>query len=1044
MAELKLNPIVLNQPVSLEIRDTALAYNQIVANRSPGAADVVLNQAELTLSGGAPVIFPAGQSQVKFAAHAAELLAVYPDVTALQAALTENDDLRQQLGPALAFPARPNTHYALLRCGYDIGAAASGSMALGAGTSVRFSSDAARQGLYAVVREIPDGPGILDILTDVVRSWRVPRQVRTLDNLEPGTWIIAEANGGVNGKVAAICGYDLTWVRRAAAGALKGDIGLPVGAGLEAQLGFTAAGKYAVVLSRGLSGSEQQQIRLQVYKLRVRGWDVGFHAGATVAPNWNFLPPDVTGLVKGILGIHGAQILEGLQQVEQWTNPNSPLFGPLVNLGNETASRIIRNITGIADLNTGFAEAKGRLQNLLALWSGLPRQTAALLWSKLPDPVQTQQIAGFAGRIANLAPTYLDALLQAELSKAGFLSTPAGPFLETIAEPGILAILGNAPALQRVADVAGAVWNILGNGSNQGLLQRLQAEIDQRLDISQIERAVSSGDLTRLDPWMEKRLEAFLDDHAPVTLEKLQKLREQLHKILTLKDSLYAKALDALHRQYNFSLTESYQNATTTTALVDLAFDFNEDAAGAEAALTLALDGQFDQLLAGPENSGFTVNKGVLTHGIRRQSRVMLVLPYYDSAQVHVMDALASMNAVDQADGRMILYNGQFSDLVEVKNQSQSTLSMGLIAARKLGTGVVVHQQPQAAYSYTLPLAAKQLTRTHLKTWLTPELEEYFPNVFGDTAAPKGTLDQWIDDLIGAGQDRFGNALLSLEASLPPEYVLAWLKAPLKKEAQQYKIMSVMLQSKFREFLLRQYFGDVDRYAEVGDRSPAFDLLAFASVPRVTKVAHDPNSQSVLFPPNTGNDLYWDYQDASLRRGMLGHPATIDVLRERLGSARASLAAAGRNDLLGYYADSQTGRIIASAQGSASISFLFLAEARMVESARSAGLSLAQFQTSEFSDPAAARKALANFGAAVTSTFNGNLKTYATGTMLLPLGTFLFAQAARAFDAALATARAHALFSLLVVKSATFPPAGFPRNPPPAASDVVLRASFTS
>ncbi len=1029
--EIHFSPTIENQPVSISITAEAPGHQQLLANQKPGADVIKLNRGQFTVSGGMPVVLPSGMGAVTFAADGRESLGIYPDAAAVMAALGAGAEL------ALTLPARANTHYALLRWNYDLSSTASGTMALGPAAKVTCSSDAGLNGLHAVTREIPDGPGTLDILTNLVQSFRVPRQIQNLDSLQPGTWIITETNSSFNIGVDATYGYDLTWVRQITGGTLVGDIGLRVQAGLEAQLGYHATGKYTIVLSRGLSGPEQQQIRLQLYQFRGHSWDFGFQGGVTVIPTQSALPQDCNDLLRGILGIHGTQIMKGLLAFEEWTNPQSPLFGPLLNLTNEAASQIVRNVTGIADLTTGFTEAKSRLTNLFALWNQLPQQATSLLWSKLPDQPQIQKIASFAGQISSLSGGNLDSFLQTELSKVGFLKSPAGLFLESIATPGILGVLGNAPGLQPLSTLAGTASSILNNANLLGVLQRLQAEINQRLDIQQIEQAVNSADLSKLDAWMAKRLEAFFNDHAPVTVEKLQKLRQQLQKIVGLKDKLYAKALDALKHQYNFELTASCQNAASNSALIDLVFDFAVEPVGATRGLTLALDGQFDKVLLDSTTTGVFVKQGILTHAIRRQSSVHVALPFFDHTRTHVTDALATLNAVERTDGRLILYSGKSSDLVEVKNQSQSTLSIGLVAAHKLAPGVAIHSQPQATYAYSLPMALKQLTRAGLKHWLAPELERYFPNVF--CAAPsKGTFDHWLDHLVGTDSNQIGNALLSLDVSLPPEYVLAWLKAPGKKNAQQYKIMSVVLQSKFREFLLQQFFADADRYADVADGSAVFDLLVFASIPRATSIAPDRNSQSVRFPANSGNEIYWDYEDTYLRRGVLAHPATVDVLAARLQTVRETLEADGKTGLADYYADDQISRMIASAQVSRPISSLFCVEAKIVELARSAALSLAQFQASEFSNPAAARTALAEFGAKVTSTFNSHLETYATGDMLLPLGTLLFAEAAKAFDPALGTSQTQAMFSLMVVNTTPFPPAGFPHHAAVAPEDVLI------
>lgn len=1020
---LALNSTLLGQPAWIHILAGAAGYEQIAANQRPGAESITISAGQFAPSGGLPIVFGAGKADVSFQAGGGELLAIYPDAATLGAGLGAVADV------GLNFPERSNTHFAMLRWPYDLHAAAAGAMALGAGANASFSGNAASSGLYALVREIADGPGLLDILTDLAASFRVPRQVRKLDDIAPGTWIIAEVNGSFDLSLTVTYGFDLSWIRQLSGGALRGDVALRILTGLEAQLGCRASGKYIIVLGRALDGPEARQIRLQLYQKRTNAWDDGVQAGVTLSPVQTLLSQDFDALLEGVLGIHGGQILKGFQEFEQWTNPSSPLFGPLANLSNDAASRIVRDVTGIPDLTVGFEEAKTRLANLFTLWNQLPRQAAALLWAKLPDQAQIQQIASFATLLSSLPAGGLESMLQAKLSKAGFLTTPAGMFLESIAAPGLPGVIGNAAALQRIQVLAGAASSLLNEGNLRGILERLQAEITKKLNIQQIEQALNAADLDKMDIWLEKRLEAFLGDHEPLTLAKLQRLREQLNTIAGLKDKLYAKALEALQKQYTFALTASCQSAPSADALVDLIFDFAAAADGAERLLALAMNGRFDDVLLDAANMGVLIQQGVLTHGIRRETSLEIALPFHDTTRVHVTDALAAMNAVDEAGGRLILYSGSFRDLVEVRNEWQSTLSIGLMAGETLAPGVVIHNPPAATYSYSLPIAMRQLTRARLKQRMAAELENYFPNVFGE----RESLDRWLDGVIGPGNNRIGNALLSLDVSLPPEYVLAWLNAPPDGAAQQYKILSVMLQRKFREFLLQQCFGDIERYEDVGEGSPVFTLLAFASAPCVTSLA-----------PDSGNAIYWDYEDETYRRGVLAHKATVDVLLGRLGQVRELLDEAGRYELAAYYAGDQVSRIIASATRSREIASLFAAEARIIESARSAGLAVAGFQASAFRNPAEARKALATFGMKVVIAFHGDLENYATGDMLLPLGTLLFAEAARAFDPALAPSNVQAMFSLATINGEPFPPAGFPQVTAVPPGSVLFESRFVN
>ena len=890
--ELKLNPTVLKQPASIDIVQTT----------TPG-------EYEIKLQAGLPIVFQTAQGQMSFSADADSKLAIYPDVKSLQSALAQSVDFPKQV--AVDTLSKPNARFALLRWSYDASANATGSIALAPGASAGLSSDGGRKALFALVREVPSGPAPIDTLADLIQSWRMPRQIRTPDDIRPGTWLIAETNASFNLTASAKYGYDMTWVRQMTTGVLKGDIGLRLQAGLEAQVGFHASGQYALILSR----TDQPQIRLQLYRLATCGWGASLQGGVTIAPNENYLPPSPDDLIKGMLGIHPTQILQGLCEVEQWIQPDQPLFGPLANLDPKVAADIVRAITSVADLTTGFEVAKAVLRSIV----------------------------------------------------------PACP------------------------------------------LDPVLAEINRRLDLNQLAQAVQSGDLSKVDPWLAGRLQEFLGNTQP-NLQSLKDLSLQLQKLASLKDALYSKSLAALKRQYEFAFTASYQSASTDTALVDLTFDFSKDAKTAAQALATALDGQFDRLFES-QNGCLTINQGVLTRGIQRQSSVELALPFVDNTEIHITNALASMNVVDQADGRVVVYNCTGTDLLEVKNQLQSSLSIGLVAPNN--SGIIAHNQSSAACSYKLPMAIKQLTRAGLQARFTPELQEYFPQL-------NGKLDQWIDTLIGSGSDRIGDTLLTLEVSLPPEYVTAWLKAPPAKNGPIYKSMSLSLQSKFREFLLRQYFASSDRYGDVAEGSPVFDLLVFASTPCMSA------------PPHSG-DIYWNYEDDNFRRAMLSHPATITKLHERLDGIRTILSADRRQDLLSYYSDNQGPWMIASAQASAAMEFLFRTEARMIEQARSTALSLAEFQTTKASSAVAARKALADFGMQAATAFNSDLKTYATGLTLLPLGSLLFADAARVFDPALKPP-AQAMLSLVVAKNGPFPPANFPQHAPLNPRDILLES----
>ena len=68
----------------------------------------------------------------------------------------------------------------------------------------------------------------------VATSWMLPKQVSKLDDLEPGTWLIAEVDGSIGASLGIKYGYDFNWVHEAKLMGLSGDIGLKLKLGVEA------------------------------------------------------------------------------------------------------------------------------------------------------------------------------------------------------------------------------------------------------------------------------------------------------------------------------------------------------------------------------------------------------------------------------------------------------------------------------------------------------------------------------------------------------------------------------------------------------------------------------------------------------------------------------------------------------------------------------------------------------------------------------------------------------------------------------------------
>jgi hypothetical protein len=1013
MPDYQLTSSLLTQPVSISVAGTAPAAAALLANTPPPAdAPMVIATGDLSISGGTSVSFAGQKAPITFSAGATAEIEILPSPASLTTEITTGLDLADQLAPALSFPAAGNSHWAMLRWGYNMDVNASGSVALGAAASVGFSADAGRNGIFAVVRQIPntkaDGVtpnGCDDILRDLVASWRLPKQVTTPADLPPGTWIIAETNGQVSLGVNVTYGYNFNWIRQATLNSLSGDIGLKLQVGLAANLGFGVNGKYGVVLSRATDAS---QISLRVYRLRVRNWNAGFSATVGVTGVNTLLPASFDDLIAGALGTSGAQIVKALKDVDSWTTPGQPLLGPFVGVTENYLNGFVHSVTGL-NLNDDLTAVQTKLQTLLTDWDNLPQTASQLIWSHLPDAAAISKISGLAGEISSATPDTLNQLIAGKLQDVAFFSTPEGQMLESLASKDLFTALGDTGELQSIQSFAGKVQNILDGSDLQSLITNIQKEVGTRLDISRIKNIVDDASVANLDSWLTQKLTSFLNEVAPVPLAKLTALRDQINKLAGMRDEFYSKALAALTNTYTFSLSATYQNTATTDALFDAVFDFGKDATDAGKCLELALDGQIGALLAGDPHPAMTLNQAVLTHGVKRQSTVELTLPYFDQTTTHVNDVLASISSINHGEGRLLAVTA--TDDVTVangRNKRDSTLTFSLSLASAGQSGLVIHDTPTATGSYSLVSTFNSMTKARFLNNYQTSLQNYFASEF---APGHGSVQDYAGDLTAATAGALGAGTVSLQVTVPPAVLLAWMKAPADPKHPIYKDVAKTLAGRLRELMLQQYFSDITKYDDVASGSPAFALLAYSSVPLPFNTSHlDGNGQLVPSQDLTSSQLHWDEaRDLNLVKAMLRwKDGTEAGLKTKLAAVSAMLQAEGRSAARFYTNPPQ---FVEDAIAHPSIATLFDTESDLVNNARKAGVRIASFLQSNATEQDVFGD-LENFAADLTAAFNAGLSTWATGSLLTPMGPALMEAAARVFDPAVGQLQPNAMFTV--------------------------------
>ena len=327
-----LDPAILGagSAASLELGGAISAdvVSAIATNRPfPDRPDGVIRLAEigLTASGGNPVAFQGGGVTVGF--H------FCGGVTAGAAVFDRADDAIAALaldeipGLDVTIGATADSRYALLHTGYQASGNVRGSNPIGVLGSFTFGASDTASGMSAVLHRFASRTGADTVLRDTVLSWKLPRHVRSAFALEPATWVVAEANGSLAVKLGASLGYNFSFVRDAKALGLCGDIGMKIDAAANASFGIEVSGRYLVVIGRESEDAASQKLRLRLFKLKSNGTRFGVNLKVGVRDIQTLTPDCVDDLVKAVFGVHGAQIVNALAQIEKWTDPNKSSWG---------------------------------------------------------------------------------------------------------------------------------------------------------------------------------------------------------------------------------------------------------------------------------------------------------------------------------------------------------------------------------------------------------------------------------------------------------------------------------------------------------------------------------------------------------------------------------------------------------------------------------------------------------------------------------------------------------------------------------------------
>lgn len=1010
-------------------------------------APVTLADASLQADGGKDIVFGGdGKGNVTFGAHAAAALRVNVDPGQVAAGL----GLADPIASGLSFPTDGESGWAALTWSYALQGAAQGSVGLGAGVGATFGADAKQTGAFALLHRFDRTAAARRVIEDLVASWRLPRQIRTADDLRPGTWLAAEIDGSLDLSLGVRYGYLFNWLRKIE-GKLAGDIALRLELGLQATVGFTASGRFALVASRPSADAGRKVLRLQVFKQRKKGWSFAFDAGAKAQADLGTVaPPTLEALLRAVLGVHDGQILSDL---DEWLDPDKSLAQMLADAGADYAEKFLREVTGI-DAQTIDA-ARERLAGFLKEWDTLDQRLAASLWARIGDEPYVAAVRGLAQQIsATLGDEgKLRQLLLTNLRKADFFQTPEGQWLQSQATGGLLSLVEDSRQLQDLRKAADQTLAILSEPEVLSVARRLKAAIVQRFGLDKIEadlqKAIAAADPKALDAWLRGRLTAWFD--VQPTVRQLNDLKNAIDALRQKGQSLYAKTLKALQRQYAADLAVTWQRTTTGTALLDVEFDFAQDDGSLAVLLGQALTGDLRRLLLEP-HPGVTLHKATLTHEIRRERHVDLTLPSSFAEMKSINQAMANVSAIDDG-GRVLLYEVSGADEVEIataKSRRDSRLSLAAHLPVRVA-GLRRHEEESLTYSYTFHQATTALRKEQLDTQVGAYVAQYLADQFpadGDGTS-SGAFSLWVDDLDRHvesveknGTGNLGNTLVTLEVGVPPAVGAAWLAAP-PSGSPAYLDMSLRLQRKLKELIPAYYFQNLSAY---GNPASA-PLLAYAAMPPSNWVKQEDTG---LVPDGSGR-LHWNYPDPHLLAAMVNSvPTDRNLEREVLRIHGVLGKVPGLSGIAQRFSDPRhaSDDIRARALSANMQPFLFSllnVESKMVNGAAAAASRLARFRSQAGDDPEKALAALAEFAGALASVFNEGVWSIYGKSALRPLGTLLFAEAALAFDPALRIDTS-ALLRIAILKQSAKPfrPADFPDDSGISAEQVLTEQTIVS
>ena len=1013
----------------------AIAANSPFPSRPSGVID--LAHISLQASGGNPIVFKGGETTVgfQFSAGATAGAGIFDDPQAAVKSLGLDETPRLDL--TIGATPGANSRYALLRTGYTANGSVTGSAPIGALGSFTFGASGAATGLSAVLHRFPANAGADDVLSETIKSWKFPRHVTSPDKLVPGSWIIAEASGSLSVNLAASLGYNFNFVKDAKGFGLSGDIGLKIDAAATATFGFDVSGRYLVVVGRESDSAASQLLRVRLFKLDSNGVQFGLNLKVGVTGVETVTPGQVDDFVSAVFGVHGAQIVAALQQIQKWTDPSKSVGQLVAGLVNDKALQIIQDTTGI-NPQTAFDAGRAKLLDAINLYQSLPSKVSSELLGFINSlsPQATTDLQNALNLLAQTDPNAQKQALLNLFNSAGFSGSPVGKILSALADNGLLSLIDQS---SQVRAIATTIQSIL----NGGVIAKLESFINDKLGLNKVIAAVTENDFNNLDSFLVGRLSTFFDK--TLGFADLNDIKNAINLVIGKRQEIYAAATKALNSRYGLDLAATWQRTSTNTAVIDAAFDMSDPTANQlfKDVVTVT-NSALDRLLT-TQMPSVNLNAGVLTHELTRKTTLDLSLPHFNFQTQSVTTAIAKVTAENDG-GRLLVYDATGSSTVSVTNKFTSSLAVTIAAAvARTGTSfqdLRVHSDDGTTWSYELLYVKANMKREELEAITRPFITQFMADEFAQGTSISAFYNQLEDTahkVLPNPPETFGDVCASFEVTVPGDVLGAWASQVTNVMAAA-KAVSVAIQMALKKNVEFFYLSDISNLANLASSAP---LLAWSSIPPA--VSFDGSN----FSTAAGNDVFWDHVDPTLRSSAAINPTTIGNLAAKLAGFRLRLEEAGLHSTVQFYSDNQAGQICAGANtqfGDVLFFSLLNFEAQIVDKAHDALNDIQKFLAVAGTSPSKAVDRLAQFAADIATAFNTLLgqNVFVDLASFRAVGQVVFLEASRALNPALAGQPAAMLTLDVLNKNTSFQLPTFLAGAIPQPKDVALAQRLAS